>query len=61
MHRLISRWLKAFGDQIVGAAGPSTWTAYTARGKIVVIQGDRVIKVIDPKRTDTLPGKDKKW
>ena len=61
MHRFITAALKAFGAQLVGSKSQSTWTAYTARGKIVVIQGDRVIKVIDPKKTMTQPGKRKKW
>ena len=61
MHRFISAALKAFSDQIVGSHGQSTWTAYTARGKIVVIQGDRVIKVIDPKKMEHIPGRGKKW
>jgi hypothetical protein len=50
MNCFISGWLKAFSEQIVGSKTQSTWTAYTAKGKIVVIHGDRVIKVIDPQR-----------
>ena len=61
MHRFIAATLKAFKDQIVGSTGQSTWTAYTAKGKIVVIQGDRVIKVIDPKKVAHPPGRGTGW
>lgn len=34
--------------QILSQKRPTIWTAYTHSGKVVVIEGDRVVKVVDP-------------
>ncbi len=41
--------LKAIGKQFLGISGsPNVWRAYTTSGKTVVIQGNRVVDVVDP-------------
>ena len=62
MQRFIHTWLKAAKEQLVGPKRQTAvWTAYTAKGKIVVIQGDRVIKVIDPGKPQQQPPHARKY
>jgi hypothetical protein len=51
MKHFIASLLNTTRTQVFGQKGqPRIWTAYTARGKVVIIDGDRVIQVIDPKK-----------
>ena len=46
----IAAFLRTAKEQLTGSRRSSVWTAYTSTGKIVVIDGNRVIKVIDPRK-----------
>ena len=62
MQQFIHTWLKTAKEQLSDPRLDGTardvvevravWTAYTAKGKIVVIQGDQVIKIIDPNKPE---------
>lgn len=48
---MIASVLNTARSQVFGQQRQSRiWTAYTAKGKVVIIDGDRVIKVIDPEK-----------
>lgn len=56
MQPVLRTWFTAAKEQSVGSKRQvAVWTAYTEKGKIVVIQGDRVIKVVDPDKTALQP------
>jgi hypothetical protein len=44
----IAAFLRTAKEQLTGSRRSSVWTAYTSTGKVVVIDGYRVVKVIDP-------------
>ncbi len=44
----IREFLRTAKEQITGKRRSRIWTAYTHTGKVVVIDGYRVVKVIDP-------------
>ncbi len=50
MKRIFAELLQTAKQQILPNRRTRIWTAYTRSGKVVVIEGDRVVKVVDPKR-----------
>lgn len=50
MKGVLGAFLRTAKGQVFGTSRRRIWTAATRSGKVVVIDGDRVIKVIDPKR-----------
>lgn len=50
MKGMLSAFLRTARDQVFGTQRRRIWTAYTRTGKVVVIEGDKVVKVIDPSK-----------
>ena len=50
MKGVLGDFLRTAKDQVFGTSRRRIWTAMTRSGKVVVIDGDRVIKVIDPRK-----------
>lgn len=50
MKRIFIELLQTAKKQILPGRRTRIWTAYTRNGKVVVIDGDRVVKVVDPKK-----------
>lgn len=48
MHTSLKALLHTARNQVLGRTPSRIWTATTASGKVVVIDGDRVVKVVDP-------------
>ena len=46
----LAEFLRTAQEQLTGKRRSRIWTAYTSTGKVVVIDGDRVVKVIDPRK-----------
>ena len=46
----LAEFLRTAQEQITGKRRSRIWTAYTRTGKVVIIDGDRVVKVIDPNK-----------
>ena len=47
MKGTLKAFLETAQEQLTGKRRPRIWTAYTRSGKVVVIDGYRVIKVMD--------------
>lgn len=50
MKGMLAAFLRTARDQLFGTRHRRIWTAYTRAGKVVVIDGDRVIKVVNPRK-----------
>jgi len=50
MKGVLGAFLRTAKGQIFGAPRRRIWTATTRSGKVVVIDGDRVVKVVDPRK-----------
>ena len=50
MKGILSAFLRTARDQLFGTRRRRIWTAYTSTGKVVVIEGDRVVKVVAPRK-----------
>jgi len=48
--KLSAEFLRTAKKQLTGKRRSRIWTAYTRSGKGVVIDGERVVKVIDPRQ-----------
>lgn len=46
----LAEFLRTAKEQVTGKRQSRIWTAYTRTGKVVVIDGDRVVKVIDTRK-----------
>lgn len=50
MKGILAAFLRTASGQLFGAKRRRIWTAYTRTGKVVVIEGDRVVKVVAPQK-----------
>lgn len=48
--KVLAELLQTAKEQLTGKRQSRIWTAYTRTSKVVVIDGDRVVKVIDPRK-----------
>ena len=50
MKGILAGLLTTARGQVLGRKCERIWTAFTQSGKVVIIEGDRVVKIVDPKR-----------